>query len=315
MAYSTKTRVLHLNNVADTGRNLVSYARSTGRAWALRLIPHGSLTSPGQWIVRGNDLIDWQINTVHPDVLDIHYAPNGYYGWFRKEPYVLHVHGSDLRVDLHKPGIGILAKQSIERADAVVAATPDLLPRLREIREDAVHIPNALPVELLKRTPAQPVQGRVVFNARWDHSKGGLKMVEAAKSLVKSGVDVHGVDWGDLAPAARDAGVRLAPRMSKKDYHSFISMGQVVVGQFLVDALSISDLETLALGRPLIARHPGSDAPVEICSVEEIAERALELVHTTEEPTAEEKRRQWVLEHHHPEVTTRMLEKIYASVL
>lgn len=314
MSYSSKTRVLHLNNVADTGRNLVSYARSTGRAWALRLIPHGSLASPGQWIARGNDLVDWHMNTIRPDVLDIHYAPNGYYGWGCKEPYVLHVHGSDLRVDLHKPGIGILARQSIERADAVVAATPDLLPRLKEVRKDAVYIPNALPVELLHRTPVQPVQGRVVFNARWDHSKGGLKMVEAARALVKSGVDVHGVDWGILAPAARDAGVILAPRMSKKDYQLFISMGHVVVGQFLVDALSISDLETLALGRPLVARYPGSDAPVEICEVEEIAERVLELMPVAENPAAEQKRRQWVLEHHHPEVTTAMLEALYATI-
>ena len=115
--YSNDTKVLHLGDVASTGTNLVHTARANGRSWALRNLPAApSLTSLSAWARRGTDALRYLSDGTKPELQHIHYGPNGYYGWLKDAPYVLHLHGTDLRQDLHRPLIGNVERAAVKHA-------------------------------------------------------------------------------------------------------------------------------------------------------------------------------------------------------
>ena len=325
--YTADSRVLHLGNVANTAFNAVSWARQTGRNWALRPIPAApSLASPSAWLARGTDAADYLLGAPRPDLAHIHYGPNGYYGELKRAPYVLHLHGTDLRQDLHRPLIGNLEKLALQRADAVIVATPDLLPAARELRPDAVWIPNALPTQtFLSASAHQPKHApvstppTVFFSARWDDSKGGPGLVELARDLIAEGVSVVGVDWGTYSTQASAVGVHLMPLLSPTKFVSALRGADLVVGQFASGSLGISDLEAMSTGVPLVGHVTNdaeSSAPLLNRTLNEAGPAVLSaLADSGKSKNLGEAAQKWVLTSRSPEATVRATEDVYRSVL
>lgn len=311
-----KMKVIHLNNVADTGKNLVRSGRELGYDWSLRLIPPANGASYKVAAARLKDLGKWMAQGERPALLHVHYAPNAYYAWARRIPYVLHAHGSDVRKDLNRTGTSALTRRAILNAESVIAATPDLLEPLQEIRPDAVFLPNPTSLELVKHTFVPPaMSGKVVFNARWEADKGGVKLINAAKKLLENGVDVWGLDWGIDAPTARALGVKLVPRLHKRAFHAYLESADVVVGQSSYGCLGVSDLETLTLGRPLVALDNLDKSPA-IQPEGDIAERVLELLADSSRITAlAQKSREWALENRDPHSAAARLNELYEQIL
>ena len=320
--YTNSSRVLHLGNVANTGENLVRYARSQGRAWALRTLPAApSLKSASAWVERGSDALKYSLGHTRPDLVHVHYGPNGYYGDLKRAPFVLHLHGTDLREDLHKPILGELERHSLKRAAKVVVATPDLLEAARALRNDALYVPNPVPLEALRagEPKTKPQAGRVVFSARWEDSKGGPALVDAARNLVNEGAEVVGVNWGTYTDDARAAGVNLVDRMPPETFRRFLSSGEVVVGQTSFGVLGISDMEAMASGRPLVTSVDDSlegAAPVKKTTGETLAQDVLDLLsnHGDRESLGVEGR-DWVMTERHPQATLELLEGLYSEIL
>ncbi len=322
--YSESSRVLHLGNVANTGANMVATARSEGRSWALRELPASpSLRSASAWLSRGKDALDYMTHIPTPDLVHVHYGPNGYYGSLKNSPFVLHLHGTDLRVDLNRPLLGDLEKHSLKKAAAVVVATPDLLEAAREIRPDARWIPNSLPlaafVELKRGDSATEECCGVFFSARWDDSKGGQSLVSLARSLVDHGVPVSGVDWGTYSDQARMSGVRMLPKMSPAGFRKQMSKCAVVVGQFSSGSLGVSDLEAMASGTPLVT-HVEAVQELGTPLINASAEGAFDaVIALLEDGSARNDlghtAQQWVVSERSPHKTLGALENLYRQVL
>ncbi|MFZ1381195.1 MAG: glycosyltransferase [Scrofimicrobium sp.] len=322
--YSESSRVLHLGNVANTGANMVATARSEGRSWALRELPASpSLRSASAWLSRGKDALDYMTHIPTPDLVHVHYGPNGYYGSLKNSPFVLHLHGTDLRVDLNRPLLGDLEKHSLKKAAAVVVATPDLLEAAREIRPDARWIPNSLPlaafVELKRGDSATEECCGVFFSARWDDSKGGLPLIELAKKLIDDGTEVVGVEWGDYSELARKVGVKLLPRMTPSEFRAAMAQSSVIVGQFFTGSLTISDLEGLATGRPLVTQVD-ADAEQDAPLINTSLDNAHEAIGTLLADRSSRKElghlaQAWVASERSPIRTMEALEYVYQQVL
>lgn len=325
--YSQQSKILHLGDVANTGTNLVASARIMGRNWALRDLPAApSLTSPSAWARRGEDALRYATDGTHPDLVHIHYGPNGYYGKLKRAPYVLHLHGTDLRQDLHRPLIGDAERFALKHATQLIVATPDLLEAAKDLDENAVYLPNPLPLAMYRRqtasggrAPVEVLDGTIFFSARWDDSKGGLELVELARELVSAGHQVVGVDWGTYAREAREAGVTLLPRMTPAQFERRLAQSEVVVGQFNYGALGISDLETLAAGRPLVGwvdpeLEPG--VPAHSVRIEDAAAAVGDLlVNGARSATLGAQGRTWVLEERSPIGAVERLEELYGTIL
>lgn len=323
--YSNDTKVLHLGDVASTGTNLVHTARANGRSWALRKLPAApSLTSLSAWARRGTDALRYLSDGTKPELQHIHYGPNGYYGWLKDAPYVLHLHGTDLRQDLHRPLIGNVERAAVKHAAQLVVATPDLLEAARELDSSAIYVPNPLPPETYRRSmraqdSPKSSTGQVFFSARWDDSKGGESLVDLAGDLVADGIEVVGVDWGTHAKSAKEAGVKMFPKMTSEDFEGALKSADVVIGQFSFGSLGMSELQCLALGRPLVgwidpALEVGVPGPgTQIANAREHVEDLLN--HPEHAKSGALEWRNWALAERSPQRTLRELEGIYKTIL
>lgn len=257
---NTPVKVLHINDVARIGTQLVREANRRGLPWdlldtarqdprwsgrtrALRRALRG-LAWEGQLALRlrGVDLVN-----LHGGNIRRHTA------WVRK-PYVLHLHGSDVRTTRLQPNQQQVIDTAIAKAEQVYYTTPDLIDNVTPLRSDATLQPVVVDVAEVPLVTQLPERPRVIFPSRWDAAKGGDLQIETAVALrAKLGRDVifEGLNWGENAGrAAREAGVVLQPKMSHEDYASWIACGTVAVGQ-MTGMMGVSELEMIATGIPL----------------------------------------------------------------
>ncbi|WP_166986758.1 glycosyltransferase [Canibacter zhoujuaniae] len=314
--------VAHINEVAGVPSTLVAAARAQNLSWDLRRIPPGRGNPVRVLWSRLCDLIAWRKESHKYDLLHLHFATNGYMVW-GKRPFIVHLHGSDIRRDWQKPGLRQIINKTLRDAQTVICATPDLLGWVREIRPDAVWLPNPVPQTFLTplTTAVTPAPGRIVFSSRWDSTKGVELLIPLAKRLISDGFEVHGLDWGSDAAAAGSAGVVLHPLMSAEEFQKFLASAEAVVGQLKFPAFSMTDYQTMAVGRPLIAMANEESAPVftfdarpadpstitdQVAELAEIVKAAL----GTDATAA----KAWVKATHSPDTVLQQLLSIYERV-
>ncbi|MCS4484028.1 glycosyltransferase [Gleimia sp. 6138-11-ORH1] len=341
--YSAATKVVHVNEIANVPSTLVAQAQHEGKAWSLQRIPAGKGHPLRVISSRLQDLFHWLRKRRGADLIHLHYAANGYYGW-GKLPFVLHLHGSDIRKDWQKPGLKQVISKSLRRADKVLCATPDLLPWVQKVRPDAVWVPNPLPLEFFIPIDTPVVSGRVVFSSRWDDTKGLDVLLPLAQELVDAGVEVHGLDWGDQAFRAAELGVVLHPLMPLPEFARFLASADLVVGQLQFAALSMTDYQTLALGRRLLCSQSVEAVPAATVAASDsnfpegaaqptllehvsplpatlprdpkaIAKWIISQLAEVDSPAAMQARRDWVYENHHPANVVARLEEIYREIV
>lgn len=179
--------------------------------------------------------------------------------------FVLHLHGTDIRSLQYDPAWREAILRGVREADAVLYSTPDLAEHVLPLRADAELFP--VPVAFGDLPPkAQRPEPRIFFASRWEDVKGLEDQLAIARRLVErapEGFEVVGLDWGPGAQAAREAGVRLLPKMPNDEYLRTLASSALVVGQS-AGILSSSELEAIALDVPVAAPlAPGyyPDAP------------------------------------------------------
>ncbi len=305
-------------------------ARNDGRDWGLRGGPPGrGRPAPRVLADRAVDLASFLRHRSDVELLHVNYGVSGYYGWGSRIPWVLHLHGTDIRQDLASRWLGPVVRRSIHSADRVLVATRDLLPAVTTLRSDAEWFPSPLPIgafgplEPAEREPGEPVT--VFFCSRWDESKGAGELLRAAAEIVTSHPDwdVVGLDWGRHAAQAGRVGVRLLPFLTAKELRDRLDRADVVVGQVHLGELGLTDLEAMLRRRPLVARYTAGDFEGE----------ALPIWNTTEAPIVDHveaivaagpddalvrertaEAREWVRRHHHPLTLYARLKRTYAAL-
>jgi glycosyltransferase involved in cell wall biosynthesis len=322
-------RVLHVNDVAGVASTAVARARADGLPWRLWTLPpvRGSAL-PVKLRRRSLDLARFHAAGRAADVLHVHYGLFGYYAWSVCRPYVLHLHGTDVRGNLSNHLLRPLVLAAIRRAGAVVYSTPDLAGEVRALRPDATWLPAPLSADVeaepaLVGRPMRPVDTpRIVFASRWDPVKGLARQLELARTLRRAHprAELIGIEWGGGASAAAEAGVVLRPLMPAADFRALIAGADVVIGQLASGALGVADLEAMALGRPLVARFThaadyGSDAP--LWNTEHLDPvRAVSNILADPDTTAARcaDARAWALQHHGAESFVRAALPLYESL-
>ncbi|MBD3690108.1 glycosyltransferase family 4 protein [Nanchangia anserum] len=312
--YGAATRVLHINEVARVPSTLVETARSQGKNWRLHRIPAATPPWGPAIRARARDYAGSLALRRGADIVHVHYGVNGYYAWGMDAPTVLHLHGSDIRTDIHRHPHSALLRAALRRADLVLFATPDLADLVTPYRPDAHYLPNPIPPRFLTPTATRR-QRRLVVAARWDDSKGGMDLVRAAGRLVEAGVEVHGFDWGTYATQAADLGVICHPLMEIDTLQVFLASARLVIGQQAVPALSMLDLQALAQGTPVLS--PFTAPGITTTSLDSLVAEALAAWSLTDRELAAagETGNAWVRAHHVPEATVAALEEHYRALV
>ncbi len=131
-------------------------------------------------------------------------------------------------------------------------STPDLAPHVAHLTDSGIYFP--ITIRLSDAPEWVPVPHRVIFCSRWDDVKGAREQLEVARLLRDSLPDVElvGLDWGERSQEAMAAGVKLVPKMPPVEFRQWLATASVVVGQ-MTSILSVSELEALAIGVPLVS--------------------------------------------------------------
>jgi hypothetical protein len=237
---------------------------------------------------------------VRGDVAHIHWLPNGVVGAMLRMPWVLHVHGSDIRgVDAPRSA---LARRILRWPDAVVVSTPDLL----ESIPSATWLPTPIP----RLHIDSDARYDVLVNSTAHKSKGSeiafqaLRLVHSADPSLR----LAAMDGPAFEPGPWE---RIQP-LPKPKFHALLASSRVVLGQFAAGALGIADLETLALDRPLVTwvksnLYPTPPPIMNARSPDEVAAAAL--------APSELRGAQWVSEFHDPPRVADMLIQIYERLI
>lgn len=253
-----------------------------------------------------------------PDLLHIHWLPNGLIGAvgsrrFDRIPWVLHIHGSDIR---EVKGWRLAGYRRLLRsADAVVFSTPDLTRDVRRWRPDAEHLPVPIALEPIVAgttwdafapSAALPVKGASAIFAT-------LRLIAAARP--------HARLAAMTGPAFEPGPWDQLPLVSHASFLRRLARANVVIGQLKLGILSVVELEAMAMGRPVVGwTHPHlyPDAPP-LASASKPAEAARAVLDLLDDTG----RRlelgyagmDWVRKHHEPETIARQLLAIYHRVL
>lgn len=178
-------------------------------------------------------------------------------------PYILHLHGSDVRTfDPDMRGVannesGVA--EAIRGAEVVLFSTPDLGPFIKSIRPDAMWLPNpASSAHLMKLSkgthPPKRDFADVFFPHPWTDVKGANSVLELAEAIKCSGlqrVRLVGVASGDLQAQAKHHGFELLPLVSEKLHIKRMMHSKVVLGQG-TGLLGVTDLQAVFSGSNLI---------------------------------------------------------------
>ena len=326
--YAGAVRVLHFNDCAFVAATLVAEARRRGLPWR-HLTPEQvrPRVQPGGGVGRLRYLPYFarRISAVgDSDIVHVHYGTSAQLLRQRgvpRRPYVLSLHGTDIRTQWHDPAYHPQLRRAIDEAAAVLYTNLDTAQETLRARPDARHLPQAVsPHGLPPWRPHGVETGtpRIVFAARWSADKGVLEQLQLADALRRAlpHADLIGLDWGEGAPDAARAGVRLVPTRPHRQYLELLASADVVVGQADV-ILSVSDFEAMLIGAPLAAlgqRLPSADGtqpPALHGSLKEVTAQIAEALVEPEATAARLGSRQWVRAHHDPARLVTMLEPIY----
>lgn len=326
-------RVIHVREVANVAATLVEGLNRLGHQAELRRlrIAGGWYPLPIKALFLPHRILEGMaanryIKRHRFDIVHIHMAYMGWLGILGRYPYFLHCHGHDLRRNLYHPLLRWLTRRALARAYRVYYSTPDLAFDAAWARPDAVFLPNPINIDRFQPGPNdQPGDPRLLLISRlWD-----IKGVDTAFGIIREvkqrypSASIHAFAWGPERRRFRDnRDVSFIPFVPYSEMPDLISRYDIVVGQFVVGSLGMSELESMACGKPVVSYfcYPEVyDEPPPVFSAQDVAGAVEHLAALLENPSlrrqAGEKGREWVLQHHHYLKIARMVEQDYQSFL
>lgn len=268
-----------------------------------------------------------RIKREHFDIVHIHNADRGWIGILGGYPYFLHCHGSDIRIGLLDPVRKVWTVPALKRARRVIFTTPDLAECLRDIRPDAIFLPNPIRTDLFV-PPAdhQPGRPRILLFSAFDiRLKGTAVAVEALARIhaVHPEVTISALGLGvDLERFKTFPWLDLMPPVDPSAVPSVLARFDIIVGQFSLGQLGVSELEAMACERPVVCYvndlfSAAYEEPPPVLSANEpegIAQHISELI--ADENARRElgrRGRKWVVDNHDYIGAAKTLIDVYAA--
>lgn len=313
-------KVTQLFDCADVGQTFVAEGRKQGKPW--RLIQ-------GPWTRGGTKAAYYRFRVeqlaAYPRTQLWHVNMGGRAKWARgalARPYVLTLHGTDIRESYWQSEHHETIKEDIDGARGVWFTTPDLTEKAQSVRADAEYLP--APVDVAQLPSWQLAEhSRVFFPSRWDASKGGDSLVQLAAEVVRAtkhlkDIEIVGLDWGDRASEEAAVGVKLLPRMSKSNFLRELSTSHVAVGQ-TAGILAVSELQAIGIGIPTVFSDQVAGYPEELGTVsvpvKDAPQAVLEALADPLQLSAHLNGPGYIKSHHAPAVLLPRLEAGYRKAL
>jgi glycosyltransferase involved in cell wall biosynthesis len=327
--------VLHVNDCSSVAALLVRGLRQQG--WDARLVqprirpPYGGgrrrsgLRDNRIYFAADRARLAWRLRCAREaGLLHVHYGMFGALGVMADQPFVLHFHGQDLRLDNQRWLFRSIHRAAARKARACLVSSPNLLEFESDLGRELHFLPNPVPVE--SATDHLPEGNYVLFSSKVDESKGAELFIPAAEELASRGIPVVLLAFGSRADVwssrlhnLERMGARILwERMNHEHFRKLIARARVIVGQFNVGALGMTELEAMALRKAVVTRfdYPGvydDEPPIANSGTpEEIGHRVVELWNHEEARAVLGTRAfDWICRTHELGVSTRRLIELY----
>ncbi|WP_426519863.1 hypothetical protein ACPPVQ_06635 [Diaminobutyricibacter sp. McL0618] len=324
---SPAPRVTHFNDCAFVGRSLVDAAARAGLSWGYvppeRVRPATGFGSGAGRLAEIPYVLRHMRTALASDVIHVHYATAVnllQQPYIPRRPYVLHLHGTDIRRLWKAPATHDQVQRAIDGASAVYYTNLDTVEEATTARADAAYMPAFVEPDALPgwKPGSEHGEPTVLFVSRWDDTKGVATQLETAKALrsaLPAGTRLLGLDWGPSAAAAAALGVELVPRLAHAGFLDLIASADVAIGQS-AGIIAVSELEAMAIGPTVLCPVPslqdgGDPPPVLLGSVSDVVEQTLVALDDPRGSSARLHARPWVLNKHTPERWIPVLEQVY----
>lgn len=256
-------KVLQFNDCAFVARSMVSAAARAGLSWdylppelvrPMTAAPRNPLLAKARFVPY---LLRRRAALQAAEVVHVHYgtsarllAERGMPG----RPYVLTLHGTDIRKQWVDPTFHDEIQRAVDGAEHVYFANIDTAENAKAARSDAEFLPalvdaGALPAWVPASEPT------IVFVSRWDDDKGVETQLEFARKLraaVAPSIRILGLNWGPGAASARAVGVELIDKMPQAEFHRLVAASHFTIGQ-ATNNFATSEFEALCMGAPMAA--------------------------------------------------------------
>jgi glycosyltransferase involved in cell wall biosynthesis len=200
------------------------------------------------------------------DIIHIHWVSRGIVGLLTDQPFLIQAHGSDLHMHVDTPGLFQLNRRVLEEARVIFYVTPNLAGFIQRFESKLVYLPNPINVKALADAPRPPeTVHRVLIFMRLDPVKGVEKVFPAVERL-SAMVDVTALAWGPLTDeyvSRYGTFVQFVEPVPHDQIGPFLEQFDLVVGQMEQGALGLSEVESMAAGKPLISGIDRSMYPVD----------------------------------------------------
>ncbi|MET4004159.1 MULTISPECIES: hypothetical protein [Arthrobacter] len=321
-------KVLQFNDCAFVARSMVSAAKRVGISWdylppeqvrPMTAAPKNPLLAKARFV----PYVIRRMSRLHAaEIVHVHYGTSVRLIRERampKRPYVLTLHGSDIRRQWKDPRFHDEIQRAIDGAAQVLYANTDNEIDARMARSDAEFFPSVVDLAQLPQwTPS--AQPQVMFISRWDDDKGMERQLGLAAELfraLKGKADLVGLNWGPGAQEAQSRGVRLLEKMPQPRYHELLGRAAIGIGQ-ASNYFSTSEFEALCMGVPVAAlgsRLPrpddGTVPPVMEGTVAEVVQQVLEAVSDPLEASSRLAGRDWAVPRYSADNYVGRLQEIY----
>ncbi len=239
---------------------------------------------------------------------------------------IRHFHGTDLRARL--PG-KVRFFYALLGENKVIVSTPDLLSYLwTRAKTHSEWFPNPVDPMFYQMSDRYEEKNVVFLPTRHDeNTKKTSVAFEAWKLLrklnphVKLKTIMFGKDYPMLYEKFKsDKRIIWLPLMNKRDYMKQLKSSPVIWGQFKLRIISLTELEAMAMGKPVITyfkQYPSELPPTSTYSSPKHIARATNEYLKNEDARKElgASLRRWCLHHHGLEPISHRLHSIYQEIL
>jgi glycosyltransferase involved in cell wall biosynthesis len=249
---------------------------------------------------------------------------------------ILHIHGSEVRPgnDWRIRLANLVSVAFSKVVDSIWYSTPDLREHLQEAGLTATFMPNPVPRQFFQMQEPDFRKARILFAVPLSMEKGADIAISAVRVLQQRLPDVRitALGWGPYPTEAMalrmrlPEGVEVLPWMTREKFLRALASSTVVVGQLRLQILGNTELEAMALGRPLVAglkdevyrNEPHYDSPppiLQAVGAEEVAQHVEAVIaDAANARTLGMKSHEWVLRHHSVERVARLYREAYKSL-
>lgn len=253
------SRVLHLGEVSGVAGRLSS-ALNADQTWAAShelVLPKLTPGDPAARRKANGPLKAWQVRkraVLHieehqPDLVHVHWARLAPFMPKMEVPRIIHAHGSDVRRT--SGPFAKLVLQKMREFDCQIASTPDLLDFMPSTTQ---WLPNPVNTDFFKDDGEPEHEPFLFVFARFMEVKGANLLLDACRQVRHHLKDLKivGIAGGEFDREARDLGVTLVPFIEPTGIRNLLLRSSLVVGQQKLGILSLAELETMSMRRPLL---------------------------------------------------------------